>query len=163
MTFSDEFTVSYQVGDAVVLELWNIDDYLLVEGPTVDGIRVVTRYDFSATNETRLASFSDALAAGNPETITIDLYNEGSGYTYAWAIRINGVAEASNGCGAYNVEGCDGDSTAAGLVRSDTINLLPNNIDSDGDGVAADDAFPNDRLPPRIPTAAQTIGIKRNG
>ena len=106
--FSDEFTVSYQVGDAVVLELWNIDDYLLVEGPTVDGIRVVTRYDFSATNETRLASFSDALAAGNPETITIDLYNEGSGYTYA-GDRINGVAEASNGCGAYNVS-CDGNS-----------------------------------------------------
>ena len=79
---ADEFNVSYQIGDAVVLELWNIDDYVLVEGPSVDEASIVTRYDFSGTNETRSLSFTDALA-GSPETISIDLYNGGSGYTYA--------------------------------------------------------------------------------
>ena len=48
--FADEFNVSYQIGDAVVLELWNIDDYVLVEGPSVDESSIVTRYDFSGTN-----------------------------------------------------------------------------------------------------------------
>ena len=51
-TWAEDFTVSYNPGDSVVLELSNIDDYINVTGPGVSTTDIMSpqTIDFTNTN-----------------------------------------------------------------------------------------------------------------
>ena len=122
-TQAEDFTVSYNPGDSVVLELSNIDDYINVTGPGVSSTNITSPQSIDFTN-----TIGDS--GGD---INVQLYNAPSsgGYTYTWELLVDGVVAATAGCGVRNSVGCDGNASTSGLVKDDTISLIP---DTDGDG-----------------------------
>ena len=136
------FAMSAVYGDLIELEIFDVDDSLLVTVHRLDQEVASQSIDFGSA-ETRISV--DSLLDIASGQIELALNNNLAGYTYGWRLLVNDESVLNFACGEFNVRGCDDNDDSSGLVRRDVIEITIETPDSDGDGVADyQDVFPLD-------------------
>lgn len=136
------YAVSAVYGDSITLEVFDVDDALLV---TVYRVNEEVLSQSIASGPGKSVVPIDSLLDVAGGQIEIALSNTSSGYTYGWSLLINDEPVLQFACGEINVRGCDENDDTSGVVRRDVIGITIETPDSDGDGIADyEDAFPFD-------------------
>lgn len=101
-------------GPRVTVRLHNIDDRLVayITNSTFSGSPFMGANYFQDTGEVDITS----IVRPGPNTIDLLLYNYGVGWTYGYALKIDGVAVWSGQCGTVGVLGCANNDYTTGIA-----------------------------------------------
>ena len=140
------YAIDVAIGEQLDLVVRDVDDDLEVVVYVSDSEVFRQSIGFGA-GET-VIDLSSAIGS-NSALIDLSLSNDTAGYTYSWVLLADDQSVVNYSCGDFNVSGCDEDSTDAGVVRRDQIEITQRAVDTDQDGLDdyTDSDDDNDGIP----------------